>query len=90
MLIGNFDRTDLQVENTNFRKRPGIKSLPLWRGKKYAPPKAGIEDYIINLSFNQYRILSMFPNWLNQMIQNKNINLSNLLQKALIQELGIK
>lgn len=30
------------------------------------------------------------PNWLNQMIQNKNINLSNLLQKALIQELGIK
>ena len=32
----------------------------------------------------------MFPNWLNQMIQNKNINLSNLLQKALIQELGIK
>ena len=30
------------------------------------------------------------PHWLDQLARNKNINFSNLLQKALIQELGIK
>ena len=61
MLIGSFVRTGLQAAKYQFQEKTWHRVPSPLAGKKYAPPKAGIEDYIINLSFNQYRILRFLP-----------------------------